>query len=398
MSKITNNQGIDALLSDLSIEEVIDGPSLGKRLQSGKKLRVKFGVDPTSPDLHLGHAVALRILRQFQDLGHETILLIGDFTTKIGDPSGRIITRPVLTDQEIKANLKTYVDQAKLIIDPKKTKIWFNSEWLAKKSYSDIITLAMNLGVSNLLEREDFQNRLRNNQPIAFHELFYPFTQALDSVEMKADVELGGWDQRLNLLMGRELQKKLGQQPQEVVITKELIGTDGVRKMSKSLGNYVGISEPADQMFGKLMSVPDKLIESYAVLAAHCSADELAKIKAMHPREAKAEMALKTVALYHGESAAGEALRRFNATFRDKKIAEQLAAELMFTEESVSVLEAVRQAAEVSRSQAERLITQGAVRIDGQPVRSIETKIDLDETGILMQVGKHTFRRIKRRR
>src|SRR3989344_1762935 len=302
-----------------AVAEIINKASLVKRLESKKKLVVKFGVDPTKPDLHLGHALSLHKLRQFQELGHDTILLIGDFTTKIGDPSGRNSARPVLTDDEIQANLKTYIDQAKLIIDPKKTKIRFNSEWLSKVSYADFIKVAMQVSVQTLLEREDFANRMTSGHSLALHELFYPITQALDSVVMKADVEIGGWDQRLNMLMGRELQKKSGQPPQDVVAMKALVGTDGERKMSKSFDNYVGLTESSDQMFGKLMSIPDQLTDQYAELAAFLGSDEI-KALPKHPRDRKARVAEKIVELYHGGSAANKALQNFNQTFRDKKV------------------------------------------------------------------------------
>lgn len=378
-----------------AVAEIINKASLVKRLASKKKLIVKFGVDPTKPDLHLGHALSLHKLRQFQELGHETILLIGDFTTKIGDPSGRNSARPVLTDDEIQANLKTYIDQAKLIIDPKKTKIRFNSEWLSKLSYADFIKVAMQISIQTLLEREDFAKRMKSGHSLALHELFYPVTQALDSVIMKADVEIGGWDQRLNMLMGRELQKKAGQLPQDVVAMKALVGIDGERKMSKSFSNYVGLTESPDQMFGKLMSIPDQLTDQYAELAAFLGSDEI-KTLPKHPRDRKAVVAEKIVEIYHGDIAASKALQNFNQTFRDKKVADHIASELLFSQKSVSLLHAVAEAAECSNTQAGRLISQGAVKLNG--VKMTDPSFTVKLTGELMLlVGKHTFRKLGHR-
>ncbi|KKU44560.1 MAG: Tyrosine-tRNA ligase [Berkelbacteria bacterium GW2011_GWA2_46_7] len=379
-----------------AVAEIINKASLVKRLESKKKLVVKFGVDPTKPDLHLGHALSLHKLRQFQELGHDTILLIGDFTTKIGDPSGRNSARPVLTDDEIQANLKTYIDQAKLIIDPKKTKIRFNSEWLSKVSYADFIKVAMQVSVQTLLEREDFANRMTSGHSLALHELFYPITQALDSVVMKADVEIGGWDQRLNMLMGRELQKKSGQPPQDVVAMKALVGTDGERKMSKSFDNYVGLTESSDQMFGKLMSIPDQLTDQYAELAAFLGSDEI-KALPKHPRDRKARVAEKIVELYHGGSAANKALQNFNQTFRDKKVANHMASELLFSQESVLLLHAVAEASQCSNTHAGRLIEQGAVKLNG--VKMMDPNFEIMLTGeLMMHIGKHAFRKLGRRK
>jgi len=383
-------------IADSTVAEVISEHSLNEKLKSGRKLIIKFGVDPTSPDLHLGHAIALHKLRQFQDLGHRTILLIGDFTTKIGDPSGRNSTRPVLSDEQIKSNMETYIKQARLIIDPKKTRIQFNSEWLAKKSYADFIQVAMQVNVQTLLEREDFAARLKQSQPLGFHELFYPVTQGLDSVEMKADVEIGGWDQRLNLLMGRELQKKFGQTPQDIVVIKGLVGLDGQKKMSKSYGNYVGLTESADSMFGKLMSIPDHLIQSYAELAALMTSDEIKQLP-KHPRDRKAAVAEKVVALYHGQKAAEVAKIAFDQTFKDGKVADQLVTDLFFSDSKIQLLEAVTAAAQVSRSQAQRLIEQKAVRLDGQVADQINLEISLTTDHHRLQVGKHTWCDLRRR-
>lgn len=372
------------------IVEIIDRESLRSKLASGKKLVVKLGVDPTSPDLHLGHAVVLRKLRQFQDAGCEAVLVIGDFTTKIGDPSGRKSTRPVLTDEEIKQNMQTYVEQASLILDKEKTRIEYNSTWLGKMTFAEVIQVAMRLNMSTLLEREDFAARLKANEPFSVHELLYPISQAIDSVELKADVELGGWDQRLNLLLGRELQRKMDQPAQDVVIMNPLVGTDGERKMSKSYGNYIGLTEVPDQMFGKLMSIPDKLTDSYAELAALMSPEQIAKLPE-HPRDRKAVVATAIVTLYHGAEAANQASERFTKTFSQKEGGGELSDEIAVEGDSITVLEAVKLTAGVSGSEAQRLLAQNAVRLDGVVVSDGAQIIAVNETGHQLQVGKHRF-------
>lgn len=383
-------------LLSVGVAELIDKASLAKRLESGKKLIVKFGVDPTKPDLHFGHALNLHKLRQFQELGHETVLLIGDFTTKIGDPSGRNSARPILTDHEIKTNLKTYIEQAKLIIDPKKTKIRFNSEWLSKYSYADFIQVAMQVSIQTLLEREDFSARMTGGHSLALHELFYPVTQAIDSVVMKADVEIGGWDQRLNMLMGRELQKKSGQLPQEVVAMKALIGLDGEHKMSKTLGNYVGLAESPDQMFGKLMSIPDHLTDQYAGLVAFLDSNEIGALP-KQPRDRKQAVAQKIIELYHGVSAAKRAEESFKETFQNRRVTDSIAAPQSYSEKNVMLLQAVVDAVGCSRSHAVRLIGQGAIELDGERQKDPTAQIELHKQRLL-KVGKHTFRRLSRRR
>lgn len=380
-----------------AVEEVITEPSLIKRLESDKKLVIKLGVDPTSRDLHLGHAVVLEKLRQFQELKHRTILVIGDYTALIGDPAGVNKTRPVLTEQNIKQNMKSYFEQAGKILDLKKTEILYNSHWLSKLTFKELLHYSSLVTVNTLTEREDFAARLKNGQSVGLHEFLYPLLQAIDSVQLSADVELGGWDQRLNLLLGRELQKKVGQKPQELILISPLIGLDGHKKMSSSLNNYIGISEEADQIFGKVMSIPDKQILHYANLAALLTdpKKELSAIK--HPRDQKVFIAKKIVERFYSKKIAELAIENFDATFRDKKVAEHLTSELSFTHQEVSVQDAVCAAIDCSRTEAFRLIEQGAIKLDGAKMTDPKQLIDL-KSKPLLQVGKHNFRRLSIRR
>lgn len=382
-----------------AVAELINESILTRRLNGGKKLIVKLGVDPTSKDLHLGHAVVLRKLRQFQELGHQAVLVIGDFTARIGDPAGVNKTRPVLSEDEIKDNMKTYLAQAGMILEIKKARVVYNSSWLAKMSLSDLLGYAQQISLNTLIEREDFATRLKAAQSVGLHELLYPLTQAIDSAQLKADVELGGWDQRLNLLLGRELQKKLGQTPQELVLLKPLLGLDGAKKMSSSLGNFIGLTDTSDEMFGKVMSIPDSLIVHYGELAALMGTEAEVKtvLKGLLPRDQKALVASKIVELYHGLPAAKKAVQNFNQTFRDKKVADHLASELLFSQKSISLIHAVAEAAECSNTQANRLIEQSAVTLDGEKMTNPNVDIDLAEEHLL-KIGKHTFRKLARRK
>lgn len=387
---MTNEQ--ETLFSG-GVQEIIDRDAFKSILESGKKLIVKLGVDPTSVDLHLGHAVVLRKLKQFEDLGHQTVLVIGDFTAGIGDPAGVKTTRPVISPEEIAKNLTTYLDQAKLIVDLEKTQVVHNSRWLSPMTLADFIGYAAQIGVSSLLEREDFAARLKENQSISLHELLYPVVQAIDSVHLKADVELGGWDQRLNLLMGRELQKKCGQASQQVILMKPLVGLDGARKMSSSYGNYIGITESADQMMGKIMSIPDEQITAYGELAAGMNSDQLEELKSLHPREAKLRVAQAVVEMYHGQGHGEEAGQRFNQTFASKEVSPELAQPLKLSESELTAISLVAQAAQVSNSEAARLIEQGAVHLDSQPITDGNAHLEIKD-GILLQIGKHRFFRL----
>lgn len=387
-----NTKILDTLL-DRGVADVIPREEFAKQLKSGKKLRLKFGVDLTRPDLHLGHAVVLRKLREFQDLGHTVIFLIGDYTTKIGDPSGKSKTRPMLDDAEIVANVKTYLDQVSLILDVKKAEIRYNSEWLAKLTFADLIKLASNVSVAQLIERDDFSKRLADGSEIALHELMYPLMVAYDSVELEADVEFGGTDQLFNLLAGRNLQKKLGQKPQCVITAPLLVGLDGTHKMSKSLDNYVGLTDKPADMFGKIMSLPDSLIGPYFEL---CTDVPLEQIKAVvndiaqgaNPRDTKASLAREIVRIYHGEAAAKEAEQAFNDQFRDKKQPTDIP--LHKTKKDTELVDVLVESSLVaSKSEFRRLVMQAGIKHNNQVVTP-ESEIKLAD-GDIVQVGKRRF-------
>lgn len=388
---------IPAGLLDRGIQDLIPKDELTKQLQSGKKLRLKFGVDLTRPDLHLGHAVVLRKLREFQDLGHTVVFVIGDYTTKIGDPSGKSKTRPMLDDAEIAANVKTYLDQVGLILDVKKAEIRYNSEWLGKLDFSDLIKLASNISVAQLIERDDFSKRLADGSEIALHEFMYPLMVAYDSVALKADVEFGGTDQLFNLLAGRNLQKKLGQKPQCVITAPLLVGLDGAQKMSKSLDNYVGLTdEPAD-MFGKVMSLPDNLIGPYFEL---CTDVPLTEIKAVvkdiamgaNPRDTKASLAREIVRIYHGEKAAEAAEQAFNDQFRDKKTPTDI-PEHKVKKGSELIDVVVASGLVSSKSEYRRLVMQAGVKVNNTVI-SPEDEVILQDNDTV-QVGKRRFIKLR---
>lgn len=381
--------------------EILLETELIARLAENKPLRVKAGFDPTAPDLHLGHTVLINKMRQFQDLGHEVTFLIGDFTGLIGDPTGKTVTRPPMTAEQISENVKTFEKQIYKILDPKKTKIAFNSTWMGKKSAQDLIHLAAHSTVARMLERDDFNKRYTNGQPIAIHEFLYPLIQGYDSVEMKADIELGGTDQTFNLLMGRELQKHFGLRPQIVLTMPLLEGLDGVHKMSKSLGNYIGIDEPASEMFGKLMSISDTLMWRYLDLLSFRSNEELAGWRqevslGLNPRDIKVRMALELVARFHDEIAAEQALADFEARFKYKEIPDDLVEQCITIEEIELPLPQLLKKAELvhSTSDAIRQIRQGAVKIDGEKIHDDKHLIKTGESHVY-QVGKRRFARIK---
>ncbi|MBZ0160858.1 MAG: tyrosine--tRNA ligase [bacterium] len=385
----------------ISEEELLG--KLERSLRTGVPLRVKLGADPSAPDLHLGHTVVLRKLRQFQDLGHQVIFLIGDFTGMIGDPTGRSETRKPLSVEEVQINAETYKRQIFRILDQRRTEIRFNSEWLSRMDFANVIRLAAQHTVARLLERDDFQKRYREGRPIGVHEFLYPLAQGHDSVVLRADIELGGTDQKFNLLVGRELQRAAGQEPQVALITPLLEGTDGVQKMSKSLGNYIGIDEPAREVYGKAMSIPDGLIIKYAELAAGMSPEaveameEGLKLGVLHPRTAKADVAGKLVALYYGEQVAEDAALEFDRIFRDKRLPDDInvfiVADEMATIDIVWLIKESEGAR--SLSEARRLIRQGGVSLDGEVVRDEHTKIPMDQEHVL-RVGKRFYRRVKK--
>jgi tyrosyl-tRNA synthetase len=382
-------------------EELIVEEELARKLARGTPLRVKLGLDPTAPDLHLGHTVVINKLRHFQQLGHRVQFLIGDFTGMIGDPTGKNQTRPPLSREQILENAKSYREQAFKILDPDRTDILFNSEWSDKLGAEGMIRLAARYTVARILEREDFARRLRSGQPIAMHELLYPLMQGYDSVAMKSDVELGGTDQKFNLLVGRELQKDFGQEPQCILTTPLLEGLDGVNKMSKSLGNYVGIAEVPQEIFGKLMRISDELMWRYLDLLSFEPAEKIkAKKKAVsegaNPRDVKFEFAKEIVDRFHGRAAAERAAHDFNARFRDRALPADIEEQSLKAPPGGLVsTQVLKQSGLVNTSsEAERLIAQGGVRVNGERLTDRKMVFAMGET-YLVQVGKLKIRRIK---
>jgi tyrosyl-tRNA synthetase len=378
---------------------------LERSVETGHPLRVKLGADPTAPDLHLGHTVVLRKLRQFQELGHTVIFLIGDFTGMIGDPTGRSATRPPLSREEIEANAETYKQQVFKILDPERTVIEFNSRWLGALRSEEWIRLTAKVTVAQILEREDFQKRLREGSPISLHELLYPVAQAYDSVVLGADVELGGTDQKFNLLVGRDLQREFGQEPQVVMTVPLLVGTDGVQKMSKSYGNYIGITEPPEQIYGKIMSISDEVMWTYYELLTDVPPEELTRWRAeaeagrLNPRDVKAQLARRLVAEFHSEAAARRAEEEFTRIFRERG----LPSEIPIFPLSASVGERVELARVLVQSglapsmrEARRLIEQGGVQVNGERVRDPRAHIVVTPE-FLLQVGKRRFLRVRGR-
>jgi tyrosyl-tRNA synthetase len=376
-------------------EELIVEEELAKKLASGRKLRIKLGLDPTAPDLHLGHTVVINKLRDFQRLGHQVQFLIGDFTGMIGDPTGKNQTRPPLTREEIENNAKTYREQVFKILDPDKTQILFNSEWSDKLGAEGIIRLASRYTVSQLLERDDFSKRFGQEKPIALHELLYPLMQGYDSVAMKADVELGGTDQKFNLLVGRELQRSFGQEPQCILTMPLLEGLDGKEKMSKSLGNYVGIAEPPQEIFGKLMSISDELMWRYIDLLSFEPAEKIQAWKGEHPREVKARFAKEMVSRFHSAAAAERAEMEFASRFREGEMPEDMPeVTLKAPAGGILIAQLLKQAnLTPSTSEAQRMIEQGGVKLDGERVSDKALKIPAGRT-VVAQVGKRKFGRI----
>ena len=375
------------------IDEIIGEDDLFKKLEAGKKLVVKVGFDPTAPDLHLGHTVILRKMRQFQDLGHTVIFLIGDFTGKIGDPSGKNKTRPPLTDEDIKQNAKTYEEQVFKVLDNKKTKVDFNSRWGDKLSGADMIKLAAQSTVARMIERDDFSKRYKNNQPISIHEFLYPLMQGLDSVELKADVELGGTDQKFNLLVGRDLQKNAGMSPQTIITLPLLEGLDGIKKMSKSEDNYIGITETADDVFGKTMSIPDEIMFKWFDLLSLKPTTEIKKLKASledggNPRDVKISLALELTERFTSKDQAENAKENFFKKFAKNELPSDIGEKSISYKDAYplpNLLKDIDFAS--STSEALRLIKQGAVKVNQVKIDSKDTDI---EPGVktLIQVGK----------
>jgi len=373
---------------------------LGKSERTGRPLRVKFGADPTAPDIHLGHTVAIRKLRHFQELGHTVIFLIGDFTGLIGDPSGKSATRPQLTREEINANAETYKKQIFKLLDPDRTELRFNSEWMDGLGSDGFIRLASHVTVKQILERDDFQKRLAEERPVALHELLYPLTQAYDSVALEADVELGGTDQKFNLLLGRNLQREYNQEPQVALITPLLEGTDGVQKMSKSLGNYVGIDEPPQEMFGKIMSISDDLMWRYYELLTDTSMHDIKLLRDnINPRDIKANLAKKIITDFHSKEAADAAEDEFNRIFRGKDIPDEIEERAVTPQRWKLPRLLVELGLAPSMAEARRLIEQGGVRLNGVRITRHDEEVvvsaDANAAPQLIQVGKRRFLRVR---
>ena len=363
---------------------------LRSRLQKGDRLRVKLGLDPTAPDLHVGHLVVLDTLRAFQDDGHVVVLIVGDHTALIGDPSGRSETRPMLSREQIDANAKTYFDQIYLVLDRERTEVHSNSEWLGEMAAADVLRLMGKATLQQVLQREDFADRLKAGTPIGAHEVLYPFNQAYDSVAVRADVEIGGTDQLFNLLFGREIQKSYGQEPQDVAVFPLLEGLDGSAKMSKSLNNYIGIAEPPEEIYGKTMSIPDSLTEKYLRLVSGFDPGQLNNVLAMKPRDAKAALARELVRRLHGEAAVARAEADFDVKFRKHEIPKDM-AELVAGDPADLVATLLQAGFAKSRGGARRLIEQGGIRVNGEKSAADARLKD----GDVLQAGKRSFVRIR---
>lgn len=398
--KITTKKALELLTS--GIAQCVPQEELVKKLESGKKLQIKLGMDPTAPDLHLGHVVVLKKMKQFQDLGHETIFLIGDYTARIGDPTGKSKTRPPLTEEQIVQNAKTYFAQVGKILDLKKLTIVYNSSWLNKLNFADVIKMCSKVTLARLIERDDFSKRLANNTPISMHELLYPLMQSYDSVHLKADVELGGTDQTFNLLCGRFLQEQYDQEPQIVLTTPLLEGLDGIEKMSKSLGNSVGLFDQPADAYGKLMSIPDHLVYRYFLLLLERNEKQIAEFKAqvsankLHPMDLKKQMAHEIVATFWSKPEADAAQNQFQSLFQEKDLSQ--ATEIKLPENLINTkvwivkllqdLKAVQ-----SSSEVKRLIDSGAVLIDDVVIKDFKAEVQVKK-GMTIKVGKHRIYKI----
>lgn len=381
-------------------EDFIGEAELLERLKAGKTLRIKLGMDPTAPDLHFGHTVVLNKLRQFQDLGHQVIFLVGDFTAQIGDPSGKNVTRPPLSKEQVLTNAQTYQEQVFKILDPEKTEVRFNSEWMDKMTAADMVRLTSKYTVARILERDDFQKRYSENRPIAVHEFLYSLTQAYDSVALNCDVELGGTDQKFNLLVGRDIQREYGLLPQTVITMPILEGLDGVQKMSKSLGNYIGIFESANEMFGKIMSISDELMWRWFLLLSFRPLAEIEQLKAeaaqgRNPRDIKFELAHELVSRFHDHAAADAAQEAFINRFAKGEVPEDLETVSLKAGDGIGIAHMLKEAGLVdSTSEAFRMIKQGAVKIDGEKVDNKDLQLSAGFSGII-QVGKRRMIRIE---
>jgi len=381
------------------VVEIIVEEELVRQLEAGKKLRLKMGFDPSRPDIHLGHVVGMRKLRQFQELGHQVVLIVGDWTAQIGDPSGMSQTRPMLSAEEVRANAETYMQQFFKVVDKTRTETRWQSEWFGKFSLADVIRLTSKFTVAQLLAREDFNNRYSSGRPIAVTELLYPLLQAYDSIAIQSDVEFGGTDQRFNCLMGRELQQMIGQPRQQVFLVPLLVGTDGQQKMSKSLGNYIGVDDPPQDMYGKVMSIPDDLMIDYFELLTNVPGKELAEFRqqlaaqSINPMILKKRLAKELVAQFHGTEAARQAESHFEKVVQKGESPQEIRTIAIPSAEAVGIpMILVDEGLAKSRSEARRLIRQGAVEIDGQ--RITEDVVNINENGAILKVGKRRFLKI----
>jgi len=377
------------------VVEIISEEELIKKLEGGKKLRVKFGADPSAPDLHLGHTVALRKLRHFQDIGHTVVFIIGDFTAMVGDPSGRSSTRKRLSRAEVMENAKTYQEQVFKILDRSKTEVRYNSEWFDKLTFEEVLNLTSKYTVARMLERDDFEKRFKSGNPISIMEFLYPLMQGYDSVMVKADVEIGGTDQKFNLLVGRELQLEYGQEPQVVITLPLLEGTDGVRKMSKSYGNYIGINEKSFDVFGKVMSIPDTLIFKYFELLTDTPLEEIEGMKEAiergeNPRNIKALLAKRIVAFFHGEEEAEKASEEFDRVFKYKEVPDEI-EEFKLQKGKYRIVDTLVQLKVLSsKSEVRRIIQGGGLYIDGQRITDIDYEFELGKE-VIIKIGKRRF-------
>ena len=400
MTFINTDKQIDMIQQ--GVEEIIPIDELKHKLdrsqKSNKPLIVKLGCDPSRPDLHIGHAVVLRKLRQFQDLGHKAVLVIGDFTAMIGDPSGRNKTRPQLTLEEAKSNAESYIEQAKIILDINSLKICNNAQWLNTMNFSDVVGLASKYTVARMMERDDFEKRYKSEIPITIHEFLYPLAQAMDSVHLKADIEIGGTDQKFNLLVGRDIQREFGQDPQIILTVPLMEGTDGVEKMSKSYDNHIGLTDSYDEMYGKTLSIPDNMIEKYFLLGANADEKKMKEIKnslndgKTNPRDIKRELARKIVAIYHSDVLAKKAETNFDKIFIGKEVPDNI-PEVKLDKDELLVDIIASNKLVSSKSEARRLIDQGAVKIDDEKCLDRDQIINKGKS-IIIKVGKRRFLKI----
>lgn len=382
-------KGVDSIIDEKDLKEKLE-----KAEKEGRQLTVKLGLDPTAPDIHLGHTVVLRKMKQLQDLGHKVVILIGDFTGKIGDPTGKSATRKALTTEQVLENAQTYKEQIFKVLDPEKTEVRFNSEWLGELKFDEVIKLAATITVARMLEREDFKKRYEGQQPISVHEFFYPLMQGYDSVALQSDIELGGTDQRFNLLMGRSLQREFGQESQVVIMMPLLEGLDGVNKMSKSLGNYIGIDEPAAVMYQKAMEIPDSLIIKYYNLVTDVHPDEVAKVverleNGENPRNIKMELAREIVRLYHTEEDVIAAEERFKSVFQKGQIPTDILTVEVNKENLDLAAVLVENKMAPSKSELRRLVSQGGVKVDQEKISNLQ-EVDADGE-LVIQIGKKKF-------